>query len=168
MKKLLLSLLLLLLPVVANSAAMSNYAQNALIDHIFRGIGYTPPTTLCVALTTATPTAANTGATIAEASYTGYARGQLNPSVANWLGTGGNNTGPSAGITGTTSNGVQVVLGTPPGSGPIVVTSFVILDSCTIGAGNVLFWGVLNSAKTISVGNAAPVFNAGSLTVKIQ
>jgi hypothetical protein len=163
-----LATVMLAFSMVAYPAAMSNYLQNKAIDHVFRGQIFTAPTTLCVALTTVTPTAASTGATLAEATYTGYARGQLNPSVSNWLGTGGETAGASAGTTGTTKNNTTITIGAQATSGPTVVTSFAVLDSCVVGSGNVLFYSTLSSAKTINSGDPAPIFAINALNVQLQ
>lgn len=150
------------------AASLSNYLENKVADHIFRGTSYTAPTTLCVALATSAPTDATTGATLAEAAYTGYARAQLNPSASNWSGTGGETSGVSAGTSGTVANNAVLTFGTTAGSGPTTVTHFAILDSCTIGAGNVLFWAALTSSKTIANGDPAPSAAVGAITVQID
>ena len=160
--------ILMITSVAAYPAAMSNHLQNQTLDYLFRSQPFTQPTTLCVALTTVTPTAASTGATIAEATYAGYARGQLNPSAANWLGTGGEVAGASAGTTGTTKNATTITVGSQATSGPTVVNSFAIVDSCVAGNGNVLFYATLSSAKTINAGDPAPIFGINALTVQLQ
>jgi hypothetical protein len=152
----------------ASAAGLSNYFNNKVLDYIYRGQTFTAPTTLCVALTTTTPTAASTGATIAEAAYTGYARGQLNPSASNWSGTGSETSGASAGTTGTVKNNVAITVGSAPSSGPTTVTSFAVLDSCTVGTGNVLAFAALTTSKTINSGDSAPVFTVNALTVHLQ
>ena len=43
---------------------MSNFLENALIDHIFRATAYTAPATLYVALLTSAANDASTGATL--------------------------------------------------------------------------------------------------------
>lgn len=155
-KHLLLSLALAVAASPAFAVGMSDYLENKLIDHVFRATSYTAPTTLCVAIATAAPTDASTGATIAEANYTGYARAQLNPSVANWKSTNGTTSGASTGTGGTTSNASILTFGSPATSGPQVLTHFAYVDSCTIGAGNVLGWGSLSANKTVNNGDPAP------------
>lgn len=155
------------LPALAGS--MSNYLENKVVDYIFRSQAWTQPTTLCVALATSAPTDATTGATLAEASYTGYARGQLNASYSAWKGTGGEvtNTG-STGTSGTTSNASAITIGSAATSGPTTVTHFAVVDSCTAGAGNVLFWSALTTSKTINNGDPAPSFAIDALTVQVD
>lgn len=169
LKRILISLLISLTIVSASfGASMSDYLENKVADYIFRGQAYTAPTVLCVALATAAPTDATTGATLAEAAYTGYARAALNPSVSNWKGTGLEVTGVSAGTSGTVKNNAIITLGTAATTGPTTVTHFAVLDSCTIGAGNVLFWQALTTSKTINNGDPAPSFAVDALTVQID
>ena len=163
-----LAVLLLAIPVVAQPAAMSNYLRNKIVDAVFRGQSFTSPTTLCVALTTTIPTATSTGATLTEATYSGYARGQLNPSLSNWMGTGNETATVSAGYTGMTKNHAAIIVGSTATTGPTVVAAFVILDSCTIGSGNVLFFSPLLYPKTIQAGDPAPTFNISTLTVQVN
>lgn len=144
---------------------MSNFLENKLVDHLFRATAYTAPTTLYVALLTSAPSDTSTGATIAEASYTNYARASLAAGVANWKSTNGATSGASSGTSGQTSNASTLTFGTAAGSGPTVVTHFAILDSATIGAGNVLFFGALGASKTINNGDPAPTVAVDALTV---
>jgi hypothetical protein len=146
---------------------MSDYLENKLIDHLFRATAYTAPATLYVALLTSAANDASTGATIAEASYTNYARASLAASVANWKSTNGTTSGASSGTGGQTMNASTLTFGTTPGSGPTVVTHFAILDSATIGAGNVLFYGTLGASKTINASDPAPTAAADAVTVTL-
>lgn len=151
------------------AGGMSNYLENKALDYIFRSQTFTQPTTICVALLTSAASDTSTGATISEASYTGYARGQLNAGYANWKGTGGEvtNTG-STGTSGTTSNASIITIGSAATSGPTTVVGYALVDSCTIGAGNVLFYASLTANKTINNGDPAPSFAVDALTVQID
>lgn len=162
-------LLGLILAVPARAAGMSNYAENKVLDYIFRAQAWTQPTTLCVGLATASISDTTTGATVTEAGYTGYARGQLNASYSAWKGTGDEvtNTG-SAGTDGTASNASAITIGSAATSGPTVVTHFFLADSCTAGAGNILFYGALGTSKTINNGDPAPAFAIDALTFQID
>src|SRR3972149_9500724 len=65
-------------------AAMSDWLEGQVRAHIFRTASFTKPTVLAVALCTAAPTDASTGATITEVSGGSYARVQRDPLDANW------------------------------------------------------------------------------------
>ena len=134
---------------------MSNYLEDEILDHML-GEGardFTSPATLFIALTTATPTDASTGATITEvANSNGYARQAVNFNAAS----GGSATSNGA-ITGFTASGGA--WGT--------VTSFVIVDGGTHGAGNVLFWTDLDTSRTVNDGDTLN-FADQAITVTID
>jgi len=162
-------------------AAMSDKLENALIDWFFRAqaIGLTGataaaatgPANLYIALCTATPTDASTGATITEVANAGnYARvGVVSSMTASgWAGTqAAASTTASSGTGGTTSNNGAITFGAPSANWG-VVTHFAILDSTTWGAGNMLFWGQLTASKTVNNGDAAPSFAAAALSIQID
>lgn len=148
-------------------AAMTDYLENKLIDHIFRNTSFTMPSALYVALCSASPTDAATGASMNEIAVTGnYARAALAPSVSNWKSTNGTTSGASSGTGGQTMNAVAIVFNVPSGNwnsgNPI--THFAIVDSAS-GAGNVLFHGALTAQKTVNNGDPAPQFAIDALTL---
>lgn len=147
-------------------AAMSNYLENELIDHIFRGRSFTAPATLAIGLLTAAPSDTGGGTEVTNANN--YARVALNPSASNWKGTNGETTAvDSAGTDGTTQNGATITFGAPSGSWG-TITHFGIYDSTTYGAGNLLFWGALTASKTVNGGDAAPSFAVDALQIQID
>lgn len=93
-------------------ASMSNYLENKLIDHLFRTTTFSQPSVIAIALCTAAPTDASTGATITEVSGGDYARQTLNPSNSNWTATQGGTSGASSGTGGTTDNASAIVFPT--------------------------------------------------------
>jgi hypothetical protein len=159
---------LLLFVSTAFAGSASDYQENKNADFIFRAQVWAAPTALCVALVTTAATDASTGATIAEAAYTGYARGALAPSASNWKGTGLEVAGVSAGTSGTVKNNAIITIGVGATSGPTAVVGFAVLDSCTVGAGNVLYYAALTANKTINNGDPAPTFAVDALTVQVD
>jgi hypothetical protein len=153
----------------AYAGSMSDYLENLVADYIFRAQTFTQPTTLCVGLATAAPTDASTGATVTEATYTGYARAAYNASFSGWKGTNDEVTDvPSAGTDATVSNASIVTIGSAATSGPETMTHFFVVDSCSLGAGNILFWAALTTEKTVNNGDPAPTFAIDALTVQID
>jgi len=152
----------------ASAAGLSKYYVNKSLDFLYRGQTFTAPSVICVALTTAVPTAGQTGATIAEADYVGYARAHIDPGDSTWEGTGGETSGVSNGTSGSVKNHASVTVGSAPASGPTTIVGFALLDSCTIGAGNMLAFAALTNSKTVNVGDSATVFPALSLVVHLQ
>jgi len=140
-------------------AAKTNYLENKLIDQIFRAQSFSFPATLYIALFTSTPSDAGGGTEVSGGSY---ARVGLACSLANWAGTqSAGSTVASNGTGGTTSNNVAITFPTPTAAWG-VITHFAIFDA--LSSGNMLFWGALNTPKTVNNGDPAPVFSAGALT----
>lgn len=142
--------------------AMSDYLENKLIDQIFRNTAYTFPTTLYFGLLTAAPSDTGGGT---EVSGNNYARVAVTASTTNFAGTqSAGSTTASSGTGGTTSNNGAINFPTPSGTWG-TVTHFGIYDAST--SGNLLFWGVLTTSKTINT-NDVVSFAAAALTVQID
>lgn len=144
-------------------AAMSNYLENKLIDHIFRGVPYTAPTTAYFALYTAAPSDSGGGT---EVSTGGYARASLACNVTNWAATNAalSTANPSAGTSGQTSNNSTVTFATPSLTWN-TITHFGIFDA--LSGGNLLFWGALSASKLIQTGDAVTI-QASQLVVQLD
>lgn len=152
-------------------AAMSNYMENVLIDHIFRATSYTMPSHLYVALCTTAPVASDTGTKLTANTGTGvevtggsYARTTLDPSTTNWANTQNSGSGASTGSSGTTSNNSTITFPTATGSWG-TITSIAICDASTNG--NMLFFGNLSASKTVGSGDTFQ-FNSGQLSVSLS
>lgn len=144
-------------------AAMSDYLENKLVDHLFRGISFSAPSNMHIGLLTAAPDDTGGGT---EVSGGDYARVQYNPSYSNWKGTNDEVTNtPSAGTTGTTGNAAAITFPAPTGDWGHI-THFAIYDNST--SGNLMFWGALSIPKTVNDGDAAPSFSSGALTIQLD
>lgn len=142
-------------------AALSDYLENKLIDHLFRGTPYSPPAGLYLALFTASPADPGGGAEVAGGSY---ARVGLAPSASNWQDTAGGTAATSSGETGTTKNAVRVDFPTAT-AGWGTVVAFGVFDAAS--GGNLLVYGALSASQAV-VSGQAPFFAAGSLSVQID
>lgn len=153
--------------------AWSDFAENKLIDFLFRGqaLGITGasagagsgPTTLYVALFTVSPTDAGGGTEVTGGSY---ARVAVTSSLANWAGTqGAGTTAASSGTSGQTSNNNPVTFPSPTANWGTVV-AVGVYDAAT--GGNLVAWGALTTGKTVNNGDAAPTFAAGALQFQID
>lgn len=139
-------------------SAMSDYLEVELRKHLFRTGSMTKPTTLRVALATAAPTDASTGATITEvANSNNYSRTGPDPLDANWSG--------ASSTDGLTDNVAAITFPTASGSWG-TVSHCVIVDSATHGAGNILFHGALSASKAVAT-NDIFQFAAGALDVTL-
>lgn len=135
--------------------ALSDYAEDALLDHILnngRALTYTPPSTLYVALFTSDGGLENnTEISQTEISGGSYARMSLNGSDNYFTEASG----------GATSNYADIAFPVATGDWG-TITHMAIMDALT--SGNVLFWGALSSGKTIETGDQFK-FTAGNLDV---
>jgi hypothetical protein len=125
---------------------MSNYLENALLDHVLGSKSYTKPSSLYVALYTANPTDNDTAT---EVSGSGYARQKVT------FGTASN---------GSISNSADITFPVATGSWGIV-SHIGIRDAST--GGNLLFSGALSSSQTI-VANNQLIIKAGQLTITLD
>lgn len=130
---------------------LSNYAENALMDHITGTASYTSPTTVYISLHTADPTDAGTGTEISTGSY---ARQTITFGAAS-----------SRAV----SNTSQETF-TPSGASWTGVTHFGIWDAST--SGNLLAYGAFDQSRdiadgvtfTIAAGDIDISFNSGGVT----
>lgn len=139
----------------------SDYLENQLIDHLFRGATFAKPTTIYFALYTAAPSDSGGGTEVSGGSY---ARVAITPSNTNFNATQGGTSGASSGASGNTTNAVAITFPAPTASWG-TVTHYGVFDASS--GGNLLIWGALNTSKTINNGDAAPSFSAGNLSVTV-
>lgn len=141
-------------------SAMSDYLENKLIDHVFRGQSYTLPV-LYVGLLTAAPSDAGGGT---EVSGNAYARVKAaagaSQALTDWKSTQ-NDSLASSGTTGNTTNTNAITFPTPTATWG-TVTHFGIYDAST--GGNLLFWGALTISKTINQSDTV-TFPSGTLSI---
>lgn len=128
---------------MATGDSKSDYLENKLLDHVLRNVAYVAPATVYAALYTVAPTDAGGGTEVSGGAY-------VRKAVT---------FGAAAG--GQASNSALVDFGTASANwGNVVAVG--ILDAAA--AGNLLYWGALTAAKTISLGDGA-TFPIGSLVV---
>lgn len=141
-------------------SAMSDYLENKLIDHVFRGQSYTLPV-LYVGLLTAAPSDSGGGT---EVSGNAYARVKAaagaSQALTDWKSTQ-NDSLASTGTGGNTTNTNAITFPTPTATWG-TVTHFGIYDAST--GGNLLFWGALTISKTINQSDTV-TFPSGTLSI---
>jgi len=139
-------------------SAAADYLENALLDHVLRNTAYTSPTTVYVGLATADPSTGSTAENLeagtltdeVSASGTAYTRKAVTFAAA------------SAGSCTTNANVTFDAATANWGT----ITHVFIADGATPGAGNVLFYGALDTAKTIESGDTFQI-TTGNLTVTL-
>lgn len=129
---------------------LSNFAQNEILDHVFKTGAYTAATNLFVALLTSTPDEDDAGSSLpGELSGGAYARVTCNT----W----------DAAAAGATEN-TQPVTYAQATADLGTVTHFCIMDGITTG--NQIGWGALTASRVISSGDTAS-FATGDLDVTL-
>jgi len=137
-------------------SAASNYLENKVLDHVLTATSYTAPGTRYLALfnNTSGNAAANleAGTLTDETSTSGTAYSRKAVTFAAASG------GSSATNATVTFDTATANWGT--------ITHVAIMDGGTAGAGNVLFYGAVTTAKTIETGDTFQV-SSGNLTVSL-
>jgi hypothetical protein len=153
-----------LTPFAAQAQSLTDFAENKLIDAVFRGQSLGAPATFYVALFTAA--SACDAATVTEVSSGSYARVAVTSSLANWAGTqSAGSTTASGGTGGQTSNNAAITFPAPTANWG-TVTHFGLYSASS--GGDLWICQALTTSKSVNSGDAAPAFNAGALTVTFQ
>lgn len=153
----------LLTPFIASATALSDYAENVIADHVFRGTAYsnTLPANYYIALYT---TACSDAAGGTEVAVGSYARVAVARSQTAWNGTQGTAGTASSGTLGTISNALAITFPAATADWGIV-THWGIVDAATLG--NLVVCAPLTTARSITNGSTAS-YAAGALTVQID
>ncbi|MGI9297822.1 MAG: phage tail fiber protein [Gammaproteobacteria bacterium] len=133
----------------------SDFLENELLDHVLKGLAYTAPVTVGLALYTAATTDAGGGTEVTNANA--YARLEVEGATGRTF---------SAAAAGTTDNDQDWDFAEATGSWG-TVGWLAIVDSITHGAGNFLFHGAVTTAKAIASGDTAR-FGTGNLDVTLD
>lgn len=111
-------------------ASKSDYLENKNLDHNLSDGAFTMPEKVYLALCTSVPEDSKTGTTIAEASYTGYARKQVEAASL------------SAAASGTKKNSAEITFAECTASSSTII-GWALCDALTVG--NMLYWGTATS-----------------------
>jgi len=141
---------------------LTDFLENALIDHLLRGIAYPMPTGIYVALFTGPPSDAGPGTEVVGGSY---ARVQAGPSQSAWTSTQGSTSGPSTGTGGMSTNIVAITFPAPTADWG-TVTHFGLFDAPT--GGNLLMQTALAQPRSVLAGDPAPRFPVSGLSVTLD
>ena len=142
--------------------SITDYLENKLIDHIFRGQAYVPPATVYVGLLLDPPEDNGTYSEVST-SGTNYTRVGVVGSLTAFCGTQGTGTTEvSSGTEGVISNNSPVTFGTPSASWG-EIKAFGVFDAATDG--NLLVYGLMKYPKQIGYGDPGPKFPASTLSI---
>lgn len=129
----------------------SDYLEAALLNHVLGGTVFTPPATIYLALYTATPSDAGGGTEVTGGSY---ARVAITNNSTNW---------PAATGTSPTTKTSGAAFTFPAATADWgTIVAFGLFDAAS--AGNLLYWGPLNTNKSVLNGDTAD-FAAGALLI---
>ncbi len=132
----------------------SNFLEDAILNHVFRGVAFpTLPASIYVALFTAAPSDAGGGTEVTGGAYARVAITRATGSFAAPTDNAGSQR---------TSNAVVITYATPTANWGFI-THFAFMDALTVG--NYLYWAALGTSRQINLGDTAPSFAIGSLTV---
>ena len=134
------------------AGSFSDYLELELLDHVFRQAAYSAPANIFVALCTSPVSDSNTGSTITECDYTGYAR--VSTTSTDW----------DVASSGATANATAIAFPQKTDGEDDTATYFALCDAATVG--NMLAWGELTTSRVI-VNGAEPTFAIGELDVTL-
>jgi len=136
------------------AGSKSDFLENEILDHVLSAAAYSAPGTVYIGLWTSALTDSSTGATAGEVSGGSYARVAVTNNATNWPAASG----------GSKNNGTDFTFPTAT-AGWGTVTYVAILDSATLGAGNILYWADLTASRDILNGDTAKFAATTGLTV---
>jgi len=131
--------------------SLSNFSEDELLDHLCNA-AYSPVATVYLALCTADPTDAGTGASMNEKTDAqAYARTAITFGAA---------------AARRVTQSADVTFPQASGNYPAAITHYAIVDSATHGAGNMLAHGAFSASFTPVTGNT-PIVASGQVYVEI-
>ena len=135
----------------------STYLANALLDHVLRGVAFTPPTDIFVSLHTADPGLTGTNE-VQAAAWPAYARADAKQ--------GGTLADAFAAAASKASDNANVLpYAANDGAGTVTVTHFGLWDAAS--GGNFLIGGAMTTQKAVDVTDELKVA-VGQLDVEID
>lgn len=153
-------------------SALSDYLESNVLNNIFRGVSFTPPSKIAIALTRSVPLQTQNGTTINEVLPTGvnavpngYARVLVSVSNNNstkWSYRPENHTNES----GVIQNANNIVFNTALADWG-TVSGIAILDNEARGSGNLLFFAELEQPRTVYTGDNVK-FNTNELRIMLK
>lgn len=159
----LLAISLLLASLAASAGALTDFAENKVVDAVLRAQAIGTPATWYVGLFTTCPTDSTAGTEVTGGSY---ARVAVTAGLTQWAGTqAAASTTASSGTGGTSSNNATITFPAPTANWG-VVTCWGLLDAST--SGNLWIYSTLTVSKTINNGDSAPSFAAAAATFQID
>jgi hypothetical protein len=137
------------------AGTFSDFLELEVLDQIFGAAAYTAPVTLYVGLWTSPLTDASTSLTAGEVSGGSYARVAVTNNKTNW----------SVAAAGALANDVAFTF--PQASGSWGTVTYMGIFDVASGAGNMLGWADLVTAKAVGSGDTAQ-FAIGDIDITLD
>jgi hypothetical protein len=138
--------------------AFTTYLADALVNEVFGGTNWTPPTTIYIGLSSTLPTVAGGNITEPTIGTNGYARASAANNTTNFPATSSNNKSNGAAITFPTSTGAWLSSAS---------LGYLFFSDAATG-GNILGFATLNNPQVVASSGATLSFAVGSLTITIN
>lgn len=136
-------------------SSFTDFAEEAILNHLFKGVSWTPPAALYLALFTADPGESSTPTD--ECTYLGYERAE----VPSW----GDVEAAASGEGKQIANAVAVLCPGNAGADDVVVTHAGLFDAMT--GGELLLKGALGAPKTLRTDDGL-AFQPGQLVFSVD
>ena len=153
-------------------AALSDYLESGLLNHVFRNQSFPKPSSIAIALTSGIPQDSDTGATIPElpsginGSGTGYARILLDRTDVSGNDYWSFSTSDFSACSGLIKNAANRVFNTALLDWGWI-SGIAITDNGNHGSGNLLMHSTLDNPRVIYTGDS-PVFDAETLQISFK
>lgn len=137
-------------------SAASNYLENKLLDHVLTATAFTQPSRFIALFNNTSGNALTNleaGTLTDEVSTSGTAYARQAATFA-------------AAASGSSATNATVTFPAATGAGFGSVTHVAVMDGDTEGAGNVLFYGAVTTAKQIDAGDTFQI-SSGNLTISL-
>ena len=138
----------------------TDFAEQGLLNHIIRGVALSFPATWYVALHTANPTDADSGAEVSTANWPNYSRLALARSTLPW-----NQAQSEPGGGAVVDNASELSLGVATIASPVQITHWTLRDAAS--GGNAWWYGALTTPRLVQDGNIVRIA-AGALDIMLR
>lgn len=147
----------------SHAGALTDFAENKIVDDVFRTTAWTKPTTVYIGLVLQSAGCSDSAAGT-EPAVGAYARVAVTKGDSSWTGTHNSTTGASSGTDGTIDNAAAVTFPTATADWGNL-GYFAIYDAAT--AGNQILCSALTAQRNITTGST-PSFAGSALTIQID
>lgn len=129
-------------------AAFSDYLEEGILQHTLRGVALPAPSTIYIALFTADPTDAATGAEVIDSAYLRQDAAKGGTIDSGW-------TAPTASGDGTMCSNAKLIQFPPIADGSVTVSHYALFDALV--GGNMLYHASFSVPKTLEINDVLSI-----------